>query len=250
MQSNQDLIQKLDRLKVILTSRARGVSNSEEAGEYPELRSEIVLNVKLKPHIPTFLHSCRSTSDFWSFIQPKFPSYWERTQYIQTELQPLFSLLEGEILSPSDGTASAVLSAVNSANVQVAWDKALTRRTSDPDGAITMARTLLEAVCKHILDEEGIAYTDKDDLSALYKQTAKTLNLAPSQHTEQIFKQVLGGCQTVVEGLGAMRNSLGDAHGKGRAGFKAAPRHAQLAVNLAGTMATFLLETHQARQTN
>jgi hypothetical protein len=40
-------------------------------------------------------------------------------------------------------------------SVSEMWHKALDRRTDDPDGAITAARTLLETVCKHILDELG-----------------------------------------------------------------------------------------------
>jgi len=41
---------------------------------------------------------------------------------------------------------------------------------------------------------------------------------------------------------------IADAHGKGAAGTKPAPRHAELAVNLSGTMATFLLQTWEARK--
>lgn len=110
-----------------------------------------------------------------------------------------------------------------------------------------MARTLLESVCKHILDEMKVAYEDNADLPTLYRHTAHALNLAPSQHTEQVFKQILGGCTAVVEGLGSLRNRLSDSHGKGKGGAKPAPRHAELAVNLAGAVATFLLATWKAR---
>ncbi|WP_175241125.1 abortive infection family protein, partial [Burkholderia cenocepacia] len=79
--------------------------------------------------------------------------------------------------------------------------------------------------------------------------TSKALNLAPSQHTEGIFKQILGGCQSVVEGLGALRNRLSDAHGTGRRAIKPAPRHAELAVNLSGALALYLLETFLANNT-
>jgi hypothetical protein len=72
------------------------------------------------------------------------------------------------------------------------------------------------------------------------------LNLSPAQHTEQIFKQILGGCKSVVEGLGAMRNKISDAHGKGKKSIKPASRHAELAVNLAGSMATYLVSTWEA----
>ena len=57
------------------------------------------------------------------------------------------------------------------------------------------------------------------------------------------MKQVLGGCTAVVEGIGAIRNALGDAHGKGKLSTKPKARHAELAVNLAGACAIFLIET-------
>ncbi|WP_208453436.1 abortive infection family protein, partial [Burkholderia gladioli] len=114
---------------------------------------------------------------------------------------------------------------------------------SDPEGAITSARTLLESVCKHILDELFVGYGEAPDLNKLYGLTAKALNLSPSQHTEPVFKQILGGCTSVVEGLGAVRNRLSDSHGKGKVAAKPAARHAELAVNLSGSVALFLLAT-------
>jgi hypothetical protein len=61
--------------------------------------------------------------------------------------------------------------------------------------------------------------------------------LAPHQHQEKLFKTMLGNCQSVVNSLGALRNKIGDAHGSGRRSIKPKPRHAELAVNLAGAMA-------------
>ena len=119
---------------------------------------------------------------------------------------------------------------------------------SDPEGAITAARTLIECVCKHILDDQGVTYEDSADLPKLYRLASETLNIAPSQHTEKVFKQILGGCAAVVDGLGSLRNRLGDAHGKGSRTTKPAPRHAQLAVNLAGSMTSFLVATWQVRK--
>jgi hypothetical protein len=98
------------------------------------------------------------------------------------------------------------------------------------------------------LDESGIAYDEKDDLPKLYRLAAERLKLSPSQHTEQIFKQILGGCKSVVEGLGALRNKLSDAHGKGKKSARPSPRHAQLAVNLAGSMATFIASTWETQR--
>jgi hypothetical protein len=131
--------------------------------------------------------------------------------------------------------------------ISEAWSKALDRRHNDPDGAITAARTLLESVCKHILDERHVEYGDNADLPKLYGLTSKELNVAPSQHTEDAFKKILGGAHSVVDGLANLRNRLGDAHGQGKRPVKPLSRHADLAVNMAGSMASFLLATYEAK---
>lgn len=159
-----------------------------------------------------------------------------------------FDFLNQEPFTPSDATASAILSRIDAEHVREAWQKALDRRGVDPEGAITVARSLLESVCKFILEEERVTYSDTMDLPGLYQLTANKLRLAPSQHTEQIFKRVLGSCQNVVESLGTLRNKLSDSHGKSNQAVKPAARHAELAVNLAGTMATFLVATWEARK--
>jgi hypothetical protein len=102
-------------------------------------------------------------------------------------------------------------------------------------------------VCKTILDDRGVSYERKDDLPTLYKAVSDTLNLAPSNHTEVQFKAILGACTTVVNNLGAIRNQASDSHGQGRKAYRPAGRHAALAVNLAGSMALFLMETHEAK---
>jgi len=144
---------------------------------------------------------------------------------------------------------SEVLAQFSAENVHAAWVKANERKCSDPEGAITSARTLLETVCKHLLDELGVEYGSHPDLPELFSVVAKNMKLSPSQHTEKAFKQILGGCSSVVEGLGSLRNKLGDAHGQGAVRIRPSTRHAGLAVNLAGAMAMFLVETWAARKT-
>ena len=157
-------------------------------------------------------------------------------------------MLETSVQRPADIAVTISLSKVDSLHVQEAWIKALERRATDPDGAITAARALLETVCKHILDEEKVPYGESPDLPKLYGTLAKHLSLAPSQHSEEAFKRILGGCHSVADGLANLRNLLSDAHGKSKASVKPAPRHAELAVNLAGTMAMFLVATWEARK--
>ena len=168
------------------------------------------------------------------------------TEYPYDDLER--SIQRASLSQPADGPVSSVLASFDMQGVHSIWTRALERREQDTEGAITLARTLLEKVCKHILEEAGKGYDEKDELPKLYRAASVVLNLAPDQHTEETFKRILGSCQSVVEGLGTMRNKLSDAHGRGKRPVKPSARHAALAVNLAGAMATFLVETWNERQ--
>ncbi|QIJ44710.1 abortive infection family protein (plasmid) [Rhizobium leguminosarum] len=161
---------------------------------------------------------------------------------------PVYEVQTAAIGSPSDVAISQALAAYDADTIHARWTEALERRDTNPEGAITLARTLLEDVCKWIIVGAGEEYEEKDDLPALYKKLAKILKLAPDDHTEIVFKQILGSCQSVVESLGSLRNKISDAHSLGPRRVRPAPRHAQLAVNLSGTMATFLVDTWNARK--
>jgi hypothetical protein len=162
---------------------------------------------------------------------------------------PFYAVRLAPAGSPADDSISATLAAFDPTQVHARWTMAMERRGSEPEGAITLARTLLEDVCKWILHQAGETWQEADDLPVLYRKLAKVLKLAPDDHTEAVFKQILGSCQSVVESLGALRNKLGDAHSPGPKRARPHARHAELAVNLAGAMATFLVATWEARQT-
>ena len=127
--------------------------------------------------------------------------------------------------------------------VHEVWERAQSRRADDPDGAITLARTLLETVCKHILTEQAVAYDEGDELPRLYRLTAESLRIAPNDATADAFRRIFGACTSIVGSLGTIRNRMGDAHGRGADALRVEPRYARLAVNLSGAMATFLVET-------
>ena len=242
MPSSRDLLATAEMLKDMLVARATGDQSGRD-GEYRHLRSALMAAPSIRSKLPAFLEDCRTLSEFWGYIGDKFGTYKERRQHLKEEFHPLLATLEAGGVSPGDEIAGDALTNLNWDHVQAAWKKALDRKTSDPEGAITAARTLLESVCKHVLDEAGATYDSKADLPKLYSLTADQLNLAPSKHTQEIFKQILGGCHSVVQGLGSLRSKIGDAHGQGKNAVKPAPRHAELAVNLAGAMATFLAQT-------
>ena len=174
------------------------------------------------------------------------PSLLVAKQAFVDEFQNVIKRLKG-LSGPASEVVAEKLREYGAEYVHQIWRQAVERKDTSPEAAITSARTLLESVCKHVLDDLGIDYGPKDDLPKLYRKTSEGLNLAPDQHGEEVFKQILGGCKSVVEGLGAVRNRLGDAHGQGRSHVRPASRHAELAVNLAGAMSLFLIQTFEHR---
>ncbi|WP_170571188.1 abortive infection family protein [Ruegeria atlantica] len=239
-------IERVAMMEGILIASATGGSPDNHI--YEQLRREFMTDPQIRDMLPPFVRSYRNLNAFWPFIKHEASSYAERRQIISGAFTPLMDQLEGVNSAPGDKVASEALQTFDLDGVHAVWDKAIARRNTDPEGAITVARTLLETVIKRILDEQGETYSDKDDLPKLYSKAAKVLNLAPNQHSEDAIKAILGGAMNLVNGIGTLRNRLSDSHGRGgRAPVRPSPRHASLAVNTAGAIATFLVETHQER---
>ena len=233
-------------LQELLVRHATG--GNESNAVYAVLRREFMERVATRDLLPSFVRSCRTLDAFWGWIKLQAGQWEPRRVLIRTSFAPLLDYLEGRHAAPADKDISGVLASFDAEGVHRAWVKALERRRFDPEGAITSARTLVEAVCKRILDELAKPYGENDDLPKLYHAVAEALALAPSQQTEPTFKAILGSCQNVVNSISTLRNKIGDAHGTGRRPVRPSARHAALAVNLAGAMATFLVETFVARE--
>jgi integrase len=143
---------------------------------------------------------------------------------------------------------SEALDVFNSSYLQDVWNRALARRESDPPGAVTSARTLLETICKHILDSAHREFKEGIPLPQLYRLTAEELQIAPSENTAPIFKKLFESCAEVIESIGRLRNELSDSHGHGPFGQMPEWRHSELAVNLSAAMATYLAAIWKGRQ--
>jgi len=117
-------------------------------------------------------------------------------------------------------------------------------REEDYDGAITNARSVVEAVLADIearLDEAPPPYDG--DLAKLYKRVQKALNLDPDrQDINDSLRQLLRGLVNIVGGIAPLRNKMGDAHVRT---YKPARHHAKLAVNAAKTFLDFVYDTFE-----
>jgi hypothetical protein len=118
----------------------------------------------------------------------------------------------------------------------------------DYDGAITNARSLVEAVLAAIEKEFDPNAPDYDgDLPKLYKRVQKHLNLSPENpKISNSLKQTLTGFISIIGGLSGLSNKMGDRHVRE---YKPAAHHAALIVNAAMTFSNFIFDTYAYQRT-
>jgi len=114
----------------------------------------------------------------------------------------------------------------------------------DFDGAITNARSLVEAVLVEIERRfDSTAPTYDGNLPKLYKRVQRHMNLDPGNGSvDHVLKPILTGLAGIVAGVASTRNQMSDAHVRS---YTPARRHARLAVNAANTLVDFILESYE-----
>jgi len=155
------------------------------------------------------------------------------------------------------GKPASVIGALADAMVTIDFDtvtrdleRALASADSDPEDAVTSACSIVESVCRSILIELGQPLPSKKDIQGLYQAVRDPLGLAPDKHgvsdaVATDVRTILGGLNTVVNGIGALRTHGGDAHGREKGYRRIDTRIARLAIHSASSVALFLVETWQ-----
>jgi hypothetical protein len=129
----------------------------------------------------------------------------------------------------------------NYSAVLEAWGKAQRAIHVEPDAAIRQASVLLETTMKHIYDYRQLQLPGDKSISGLYNGLKKTLRLSADPASEQDLRGIATAVNTVVQNLGSHRTKTGDAHGHGPDFLGGSRAQAALSVNLAGTLAAFLI---------
>jgi len=217
------------------------LKSKSENDDYKQLREYFVKNEKLKAKVPEIVRTCRDLGHVRNEVPKVFQYYTQQKDYLYDQFRPLFDEIERDYLPPSTNIISLAIEQYTSNEVYSVWQKALERIETDPEGAITSARTLVERICKHILKENNIE-NNSMQVTRLYSALANVINIAPNQQSNNALQQVYQGAMNVVYGVGEFRNKEGDSHGLDKKNRPHA-RHAELAVNMAGSLALFLLRT-------
>ena len=229
---------------------AEGKPEKVPARDFRAARDRMLRDPVARRLAPPFIGRCSTPDLLWGFLRSKATgsgSWAVRRGAMHDAVDPILDALASAGVGPTDDLVSGAVTRLNSESVRDAWTRAVERRDLEPGAAVTAARSLLESTLKTILEDHGEDYDEGDDLPRLYRRVQEVLKLSPAEQTEDRFRAILGACTTIVKELGSVRNRHSDAHGEGRKRYRVEGRHAALAVNLAGAMALFLIETHEAR---
>lgn len=114
--------------------------------------------------------------------------------------------------------------------------------SQDYAGAITSSKTLVEGVCKELIEVLAIDYdSDNTKLPQLFNVLSQNLNLdASNPKYDKSLKEIISGLHKIVNGLSTVRNEAGDSHSRI---INPSYHHAALTVNAAKTLVSFLFQT-------
>jgi hypothetical protein len=189
------------------------------------------------------------------------PMPWDRTPK-ETGQQRIRKILArhgltytigGVIMSASSAPATKslqeLLRSKDLPGVEKEFQRAIATVESDPPAGVTAACSLLEALFKTIIEDEGLQLPSDQSIVPLYKPVRDHFHLNPAEVAEQDLKRIMTGLISILDGIGALRTHTGSAHGRGRQSIELSSSHARLAINGAHTLAFFLLETWGASKT-
>jgi len=226
----------------LLKQRSEGRMDNEEP-RFAELRKELLKSPHLAPDAQDFFKHHRSLQQFWERKASQYGTWKERRQLVDDIFETTLARME-----QSSGSAIVDVDVLHGLDMTEASNilaKAKKRlEDGDADGALTLTRTLVESVCKKILDSFGEPYTGGDTAQHLCK-CALTLVIPAAARGREHFKQFARSALNIVEHISLYRAEESDAHGS--ADEKEIGAHqATYAVNLAGSTALFLIECYRA----
>jgi len=237
MISNQELIGIIETMKETCISMATGGQDFSYS-TYENERGKILSYPELKYILPDWLIECRYGSQYWRFISEKFKHYSERRGYLRQQFDEMIEQINLGTQLPISENFKELLENVDNKGINNLWRKMIERAQSDPEGAITASKSLLEATIRYILDKENVEYDSSDDLLVLYKKLKKVIK-------DDEIKQISSGVSSILSGVSALRNIYGDAHGKTTYENIPEARHTMLTVNLIASLCLYLWNSYK-----
>jgi len=116
----------------------------------------------------------------------------------------------------------------------------LALRDGNYDRVITQSTGCLESVMRCVHEKAEKPLPNHRDITSLWKSTRELLDFDRMEPTGSAV-QLMNALSGVVSCFGGLRNSLGDAHGKGIALTETSENVAELSINVSATISTMIV---------
>ena len=149
------------------------------------------------------------------------------------------------------GTRSAILDGPIVELIEHQIDAIESALENIPDFAFDLSKTLVESVCKTVLEDVGQPANPRWEAQELLKETTNRLSLLPRNHpnpakTRGSVQKTIRGMLQTIQGLCELRNDYGMAsHGRDVFSARLGLRQATLAAQAADTIVAFLYGIHR-----
>ncbi len=120
--------------------------------------------------------------------------------------------------------------------------------------AFDLAKTLVESICRAVLKERSVNYSNNDDLPKLHKLVTQNLPLLPPAASSEAevrksLQKTTGGLASIVQGIAELRNACGLAsHGSGEPRPKLEAAQILVAVQAADAITGFFYRVFKDTQ--
>jgi len=122
------------------------------------------------------------------------------------------------------------------------FNLAYTNVAVDPPAALTAACAILEAAFRVYIARKGLRLPGDESVLPLWKVVQRDLQLDPANVPDIPLKYVLNGLTTIVQGIAGLRTRARLCPWPGPHALKEKVRTARLAVHVAHSVVTFLIE--------
>lgn len=140
-----------------------------------------------------------------------------------------------------DSSLQSAANALDYNRIVDEWRRAQAAVSIDTAEAATRSCTLLESLLKHMLSALQAEPPADQSVRPLFKSVSRLLALSPDKQTSDHLVQIASGVVTIVHGIGSLRSHVGSAHGRGPGARAASVEEARFAVNISGSLATYLM---------
>lgn len=134
------------------------------------------------------------------------------------------------------------------ASVEVEFQRAITQIDTDPHAAITAASSIIESLCKIIIESSLLEMPNNQSILPLWKIVQTELCLNTNQVVNDDLRKMLQGLASIIDSIGAFRTHIGSAHGRGITPPSITAADARLAVNSSHTIVIYLMEKWKAKR--